>query len=148
MRAEYDTKFRAIRTISADGTYDFSGLIRTTGGWSQRRFIEGLRGFDDPDRLDHYLNSFTTVRNRSNTLGGAYQFNYDLLRDRFLQQRVLVYYNAQCCGVSFEYQTFDFSGLGRRAPIPQDRRFNLSFTLAGLGTFANVFGAFGAGGNP
>ena len=122
-------------------------MVRTTGGWSQRRFVEGLRGFDDPDRLDHYLNSFTTVRNRENTLGGAYQFNYDILRDRFLQQRVLVYYNAQCCGVSVEYQTFDFSGLGSRAPVPRDRRFNVSFTLAGLGTFANVFGAFGAGGN-
>ena len=146
LRAEYDTQFGAIRTIGADGSYDFMGLIQTTAGWSQRRFVEGLSGFDDPDRLDHYLNALTRVQNRGNTLGGAYQFNYDLLRDRVLQQRVLVYYNAQCCGVSVEYQTFNFEGLGRRAPIPQDRRFNLSFTLAGLGTFANVFGAFGAGG--
>ena len=148
MRAEYDTQFGAIRTIGADGTYDFNGWVQTTAGWSQRRLIEGLRGFDDPDRLDHYLNAVTRVQNRGNTLGGAYQLNYDLLRDRFLQQRVLVYYNAQCCGVSVEYQTFNFEGLGTRAPVPQDRRFNLSFTLAGLGTFANVFGAFGAGGNP
>ncbi len=147
LRAEYDTDFGAIRTIGADGTYDFRGLVQTTAGWSQRRFIEGLQGFDDPARLDHYLNALTWVQNRGNTLGGAYQFHYDVLRDRVLQQRVLVYYNAQCCGVSVEYQTFDFSGLGTRAPVPQDRRFNLSFTLAGLGTFANVFGAFGAGGN-
>ena len=147
LRAEYDTDFGAIRTIGADGTYDFRGLVQTTAGWSQRRFIEGLQGFDDPARLDHYLNALTRVQNRGNTLGGAYQFHYDVLRDRVLQQRVLVYYNAQCCGVSVEYQTFDFSGLGIRAPVPQDRRFNLSFTLAGLGTFANVFGAFGAGGN-
>ena len=143
LRAEYDTQFGAIRTIGADGSYDFRGLIQTTAGWSQRRFVSG---FDDPDRLDHYLNAVTRVQNTGNTLGGAYQFNYDLLRDRVLQQRVLVYYNAQCCGVSVEYQTFNFEGLGSRAPIPQDRRFNLSFTLAGLGTFANVFGAFGAGG--
>ena len=146
LRAEYDTQFGAIRTIGADGSYDFMGVIQTTAGWSQRRFIEGLSGFDDPDRLDHYLNALTRVQNRGNTVGGAYQFNFDLLRDRVLQQRVLVYYNAQCCGVSVEYQTFNFEGLGSRAPIPQDRRFNLSFTLAGLGTFANVFGAFGAGG--
>ena len=148
MRAEYDTKFGAIRTIGANGSYDFKGLVQTTAGWSQRRFIEGLQGFDDPDRLDHYLNALTRVQNRGNTLGGAYQFHYDLLRDRLLQQRVLVYYNAQCCGISVEYQTFNFAGLGTRAPVPQDRRFNLSFTLAGLGTFANVFGAFGAGDNP
>ena len=25
----------------------------------------------------------------------------------------------------------------------QDRRFNISFTLAGVGTFSNLFGAFG-----
>ena len=148
MRAEYDTKFGAIRTIGAEGSYDFLELVRTTAGWSQRRFIKELPGFNDPDRLDHYVNVSTRVHNRSDTLGGAYQFNYDMLRDRYLQQRVLVYYNAQCCGVSAEYQTFNFAGLGVRAPIPQDRRFNLSFTLAGLGTFANIFGAFGAGGNP
>ena len=146
MRAEYDTQFKAIRTIGAEGSYDIRGLIRTTAGWSQRRFIAGLPGFDNPDRLDHYLNAQTQVRNRSNTLGGAYQFNYDLLRDRYLQQRIVAYYNAQCCGVSVEYQTFDFTGLGGRVFVPRDRRFNLSFTLAGLGTFANVFGAFGGGG--
>ena len=146
MRTEYDTQFKDIRTIGAEGTYDFRGLIQTTAGWSQRRFIEELPGFNDRDRLDHYLNAQTRVRNRSNTLGGAYQFNYDLLRDKYLQQRVVVYYNAQCCGVSVEYQTFDFTGLGGRALVPRDRRLNLSFTLAGLGTFANVLGAFGAGG--
>ena len=148
LRTEYDTQFSAFRQITADGTYEIGGRLSTTAGWSQRRFIEGLRGFNNPNRLDHYLNSYTSMRNRSNTLGGGYQFNYDILRNRYLQQRLLVYYNAQCCGVSVEYQTFDFSGLGSRAPVPQDRRFNLTFTLAGLGTFANVFGAFGAGQGP
>ena len=146
MRTEYDTEFKAIRTIGAEGTYAFRGWFQTTAGWSQRRFVEGLRGFDNPDRLDHYLNARTSVRNRNDTVGGIYQFNYDVLRNRYLQQRILVYYNAQCCGVSIEYQSFNFEGLGRRAPIPHDRRLNLSFTLAGVGTFANVLGAFGAGG--
>ena len=27
--------------------------------------------------------------------------------------------------------------------VTQDRRFNISFTLAGIGTFSNLFGAFG-----
>ena len=72
-------------------------------------------------------------------------FNYDILRSRYLQQRVLVYYNAQCCGFAAEYQSFNFEGLGLRSPVSADRRFNISFTLAGLGTFANLFGAFGEG---
>ena len=143
MRAEYDTQFGALRTISAEGSVEVGGWIATTAGWSQRRFIEGLPGFDNPDRLDHYLNMFTSMNTRSNELGGAYSINYDLLRDRYLQQRLVVYYNAQCCGVSVEFQSFNFEGLGSRAPVPNDRRFNVSFTLAGLGTFANVFGAFG-----
>lgn len=145
MRTEYDTTFMAFRSISAEGSFETGGWFATTAGWSQRRFIEGLPGFDDPDRLDHYLNASTSVRNRDGSIGGAYQFNYDLLRDQFLQQRLLVYYNAQCCGVSVEYQTFNFGGLGRRSRVPEDKRFSLTFTLAGLGTFANVLGAFGVG---
>ena len=146
LRAEYDTQFMALRTIGAEGTYEVGGWLETRGGWSQRRFIEELPGFNDPRRLDHYLNSFTAVRSPGNAVGGTYSFNYDLLRSRYLLQRIMVYYNAQCCGVSFEYQSFNFEGLGSRAPVPQDRRFNVSFTLAGLGTFANVLGAFGGGG--
>jgi hypothetical protein len=145
MRTEYDTQFKAIRTISAEGTVGVGGWMQTTAGWSQRRLIEGLRGFDRPDRLDHYLSSMTSVRSPGNVVGGAYSFHYDILRSRYLQQRILAYYNAQCCGVSVEYQTFDFQGISRRARVARDRRFNLSFTLAGLGTFANVFGAFGGG---
>ena len=108
-------------------------------------FVEGLSGFNDPNGLDHYLNSFTSVRLKNNTIGGAYSFYYDVLRSRYLQQRILVYYNAQCCGITGEYESFSFEGLGGRARVPQDRRFSLSFTLAGLGSFANVLGAFGIG---
>ena len=146
MRAEYDPQFGALRTISADGRAQLGGWLETTAGWSQRRFIEGLSGFDNPASLDHYLNMFTAMKTSNNEIGGAYSFNYDLMRDRYLQQRLVVYYNAQCCGVSVEFQSFNFEGLGLRAPVPVDRRFNVSFTLAGLGTFANVFGAFGGAG--
>lgn len=143
-RAEYDTRFMALRTMSASGTAAFGDWLHTTAGWSQRRFIEGLRGFDDPDRLDHYLNSSTTFRLWRNRVGGAYSLNYDVLGSKFLQQRVLGYYNAQCCGFSVEFQEYDLSGLGTiGAIIPKDRRFNFSITLAGIGTFSNFFGAFG-----
>jgi hypothetical protein len=33
-------------------------------------------------------------------------------------------------------------------PVPSDRRFNISFTLAGVGSFSNFFGALtGTGGS-
>ena len=145
LRAEYDTQFMALRTVSAEGTIGLGGWLRTTAGWSQRRFVNGLGGFSDPRQLDHYLNAFASLRTRDNTLGGGYSFHYDVERGRYLQQRVLVYYNAQCCGISGELQSFNFAGLGARARVPRDLRLSLSFTLAGLGTFANVLGAFGLG---
>ena len=58
---------------------------------------------------------------------------------------VRLYYNAQCCGLRVDYQVFNFEGLGTRALIEQDRRFTISFTLAGLGTFTNNFGGAGGG---
>ena len=139
---EVDSKVKAFRTFRASGTFNKS-WISSSAGWSRRRFIEDLPGWDDPDRADHYLNASVNLRKSNNRIGGQYTFNYDLLRDNFLQQRYTAYYNAQCCGIGFEYQTFNFQGAAFNFGVPQDRRFNLSFTLAGIGTFSNLFGAFG-----
>ena len=144
-RAEYDTQFWAFRTIGADANIEIGGWFQQVMGWSQRRFVEGLRGFDVRDNLDHYVNSFTNLKTSDDSMGGVYQFNYDVLGGRFLQQRIVWYYNAQCCGVAFEYQSYNLEGLGTRVRVAQDRRFNLSFTLAGLSTFSNMLGAFGVG---
>ena len=57
---------------------------------------------------------------------------------------ITAYYNAQCCGVAVSYQSYNVAGYSAFV-IPQDRRFNISFTLAGIGTFSNFFGAFGQG---
>ncbi len=61
--------------------------------------------------------------------------------DEFLQQRYMVYYNAQCCGVSVEYQTWNFQGSVVGLAVPQDNRFNISFTLAGIGAVPSFLGA-------
>ena len=144
-RAEYDTRFKAFRSLSADTTFALGEWLHTTAGWSQRRFIEGLPGFDDPDRLDHYLNAAMTWRTRRNRIGGTYTFNYDVRDSSFLQQRIMGYYNAQCCGFALEYQQYDLSGFSSGLPVDQDRRFNVSITLAGIGSFSNLLGAFGGG---
>ena len=146
-RAEYDTRYEAFRSMAADGTLDWKGWLQTSVGWSQRRFIEELPGYNDPDRLDHYLNALTNVQLMRNRFGGMHQFNYDVRRGSFLQQRVMAYYNAQCCGFAIEYQSYDLSRLGF-SPVEQDNRFNFSFSLAGIGSFANFFGALGGGAGP
>ena len=77
-------------------------------------------------------------------MGGAYQFYLNATDGRLVEQRAGLFYNAQCCGVAFEYQTLNL-GANALASVTQDRRFNISFTLAGLGSFSNVLGAFGIG---
>jgi hypothetical protein len=61
-----------------------------------------------------------------------------------VQQRIGLTYNAQCCGIGFEYQSFNFPN-ATYLLVNQDKRFNITFTLAGIGTFSNLLGAFGVG---
>ena len=75
-------------------------------------------------------------------LGGDYSINWDIQRDVVIQQRVTAFYNAQCCGIIVEYQQYNPGGFSGTS-YPQDRRFNLGFTLAGIGTFSNFFGNMG-----
>jgi len=141
-RTEWDPTFHTLKTLAANGIIN-STHMQASAGWSRRRYIEGLPGFDNPDFADHYLNAQATWRSATNTVGVTYSFNYDLRRDTFLQQRYMGYYNAQCCGFGVEYQTYNFASFSSVTSIPQDRRFNISFTLAGIGTFSNFLGAFG-----
>jgi LPS-assembly protein len=143
-RTEYDTQVHALRTLAFNGTWT-SRWVQTTGGWSQRRFIPELPQFNNPATADNYMNATTTVKSPSNGLGGTYAFNYDLRRDVFLQQRFITYYNSQCCGIAVEYQKFNYGTIFQSIGVTQDRRFNISFTLAGIGTFSNLLGAFGGG---
>lgn len=142
IRTEWDPTAHALRTLAASGGFN-NAWIQTTVGWSQRRYIPTLSGFDVEANATNYLNATTNIRRAGGRVGGSYSFNYDLRGDAFLQQRYTAYYNAQCCGVGIEYQTFNFRGSVAGAGLAQDRRFNLSFTLAGIGTFSNLFGAFG-----
>jgi LPS-assembly protein len=141
LSAEFDSRYHSLRTISANSSYSWTNRLQTTVGWSKRFLILQLPGFDDTKRLDHYINTSTNVHTKDNRFGGVYSFNYDVLHSAMLQQRASGFYNAQCCGIAFEYQSYNFSGLGSFVPIPADHRFFLSFTLAGLGNFSPFNGA-------
>jgi LPS-assembly protein len=143
-RTEWDPTVHTLKTLSASGTLRGGEWLDLSAGWSRRRLIPELPDFSNPASATHYLNASTTVRSASNRFGGSYAFNYDFQRDFFLQQRVLGYYNAQCCGVVLEYQTVNFQGVAG-ITVPQDRRFNISFSLAGIGTFSNFLGALSGG---
>lgn len=142
-RTEWDPTAHALRTLAANGSVSSASWLQASAGWSQRRYIPGLPGFSSQAGATNYLNASTDIRRPGGRLGGSYTFNYDLKRDTFLQQRYTGYFNSQCCGIAIEYQTFNYGGSLAAYGLQQDKRFNLSFTLAGIGTFSNLFGAFG-----
>jgi lipopolysaccharide assembly outer membrane protein LptD (OstA) len=138
VRLEYDAAIRALQSVSVIGGVSSGSWLHVNGGWSQRRFTTQTLVLSDD-----FVNAGATLRTPSNRVGGTYTFHYDLGRRTLLQNRVVGYFNAQCCGFAVEYQTFNFPTGDPRFPVSRDRRFNFSITLAGLGTFSNLFGAFG-----
>jgi hypothetical protein len=74
---------------------------------------------------------------------GTYNVGWDIARSYIVNQNILVSYLAQCCGLTFEFQKFNYAELSNSLALPSDTRFNFGFVLAGLGTFSNFFGAFG-----
>lgn len=137
LRAEVDSRYKELRTLSVSGNYNPSEQVRVTAGWQQRFFVENLPGFDEPRSVSRDLTANVFMQMPNSRLGGRYEINYDVRRALLRQQRVTAFYNAQCCGLALEYQTFDLSGRGAGT----DSRFFISFTLAGLGSFSPLSGA-------
>ena len=138
-RAEYDTKANALRSIAANGGLT-EGWFVVNAGWSLNRNIP-VTGI--PETTTHYLNPSVAIRKPGNAFAGSYLFNFDLKNKDFLNQRVIAHYNTQCCGIALEFQKFNYGTRAGTVGVPKDYRFNLSFTLAGIGTFSDLFGAFG-----
>jgi hypothetical protein len=141
-KLEYDQRQAGLMSLAADAQASVSRWLRLTGGYSER-LTSALATVPQRDR---FVNGAVTLRSDDNRVGGSYSFNYDIGRGTMLMNRVLGYYNAQCCGFAVEYQTYSFGQTGVLSGLGADRRFNFTFTLAGLGTFSNFFGALGGGG--
>lgn len=129
-----DAEFKVIG-FGLNGTYR-TDMIESSAGWSRQNAAGG--------RSTNFVQQTTQLRFDGGKYGGTVSFNYDIARSTLLNHRYIAFYNAQCCGMSFEYLAFNF-GPGTNLPIAQNRRFNMSFTLAGVGSFSNFFGAFGGG---
>jgi LPS-assembly protein len=139
-RTEYDTQVHALRSLAANGALAIGWAV-ANAGWSLNRFIPELGG--SPSSASHYLNASTVIRKPGNAFSTTYAFNFDMRTKDFLNQRLIAHYNSQCCGIAVEYQKFNFGTRAGTIGVPRDHRFNLSFTLAGIGTFSDLFGAFG-----
>lgn len=138
-RMEYDPTVDTGRLLGVSmGGGVNTALTQANVTWKKSLFSTGL-----VEIPDNFVSASVTTKNRGGQIGGTFSFNYDLARDNMVQHRWIAFYNAQCCGITLEYQSFSFPGGDPRFPIPSDRRFNLSFSLAGVGSFSNFFGAFG-----
>ena len=116
-----------------------------TGGWNRQAFVT-TTSTGAVTNARNYVSTAADFRLLKNRIGGQVSFNYDVALSTLLNQRYVAFYNAQCCGVSFEYQSFNYPNNPNQFLLPRDRRFNMSFTLAGVGSFSNFFGAFGGSG--
>jgi LPS-assembly protein len=135
-RLEYDPIISAMQHISVGGEAGLTNVF-VSGSFSRRRRSQA----PGPSAFNTLLNLGTEVRTTRNMLGGSYSIDYDFGRSVLVQQRIQGYYNAQCCGLILEYQQFNYPTLSNSLLIPQDRRFNISFSLGGIGTFSNFLGA-------
>ena len=125
-----------------------NGMLRTpainvTGGWTRQAYATRTQtgSVTNASNLLRTSGDFKLLQSR---IGGIVTFDYDVTQSTLVNQRYVGFYNAQCCGVSFEFQSYNYPN-NSSFILPHDRRFNMSFTLAGVGSFSNFFGAFGGG---
>ena len=134
-RLEYDVHGEGLHVITT-ATRARIAQGSTNVSYSRRR--------DEGDEdADSSLTWGTDVDMLAGRARGSYSLTWDIGRSTILTQAIGVSYLAQCCGIQAEFQRFKYPQSSSNFPIPSDRRFNVSFVLAGLGTFSNFFGAFG-----
>ncbi|MBF8300366.1 MAG: lptD [Acidobacteria bacterium] len=134
-RFEYDVHGEGLHVMTT-GTTAQVGRSSTTVNYSRYR----RRPTSKPESSLSWSSSLNLLQGRAR---GAYSLTWDIGRAGILSQGVAMSYLAQCCGIQAEFQKFKYPQTSSDFPIASDRRFNVSFVLAGLGTFSNFFGAFG-----
>jgi hypothetical protein len=132
-RLEYDVSGLGLQTITLGGSAS-AGPTSTTASYSRVVY--------SPSYRTNLLTLSNTSRFLDGRASGSYALSWDLERSYIVSQSVTAAYLAQCCGVQFEYQQYNYPDVVG-FPLSADRRLNFGVVLAGLGTFSNFFGAFG-----
>lgn len=136
LRTEYDWPTKKMLSVSTGGNFA-TPTTSVSVAWSR-----SLSAFFPTNAL----NGSSRVNLLDGRVSGDYQIAWDIQRKTVIRQGIVASYNAQCCGIVMEYQEFNFGNFGGSSAIPKDRRYNIGFTLAGVGTFSNFFGNFGGAG--
>jgi LPS-assembly protein len=135
MRVEHDVSGGGLQSLTASGNV-YMGTHSAGANLSRRKIRQDLQS-------DTFLGGNANLAFLDSRVRGSYNFYWDVGRNTLVSQMVSATYFAQCCGFGVEFQNYNYGQFSSSFPIPSDRRINFSFTLAGLGTFSNFFGAFG-----
>jgi LPS-assembly protein len=133
-RVEYDVYGNGLLLLTSGG-----GVNGTRGSASLNYSHRRLTSTSKPD---DYVSANSSTRLLEGRVTANYGLSWNIAQSYIVSQTASLSYFAQCCGVQAEFQQLNFPA-GYR--LPNDRRFNFAFVLAGLGTFSNFFGAFGGG---
>ena len=134
-RLEYDVHGAGLHVLSTASTLAV-GASSSTLNYSRYRKQPSAN-------VDSSMTWSSSLSMMQGQARGAYALTWDIGRSTILSQSIAATYLAQCCGFQVEFQKFKYPQSRSDFPISSDRRFNVSFVLAGLGTFSNFFGAFG-----
>jgi LPS-assembly protein len=135
LKVEYDVaRGRGLQIVSIGGNVN-AAAVSAGANFSHNRL--------DPTTHQTFIQGNTSMRWLDGRATGTYNIGWDIARSYIVTQSVMVSYLAQCCGLTVEFQKYNYASLGTNLAIPSDTRFNFGFILAGLGTFSNFFGAFG-----
>lgn len=134
LRLEYDVHGQGLHVVTTGTAAEYRRGAASVS-YSQYR--------KPASKPESSLSGATALNMLQGRARGTYALTWDIGRAGILNQSVGLSYLAQCCGLQAEFQKFKYPQARSDFPIPSDRRFNLSFILAGLGTFSNFFGAFG-----
>jgi len=138
---DIDSRYLKLRQLGANANYNWSNRLQTSFGWAKQGYIPQLAAYSVLESLQNTINGGTNFHTRDNHYGSVYNFTYDATHSTMLQQSISAFYNSQCCGLAFQYQSFNFGGVTSGLNVSADHRFFLSFTLAGLGNFSPFNGA-------
>jgi len=135
-RVEYDvSRGRGLQTVSIGSGVNAAAV---SGG------VNLSLNYRDRENPSKFIQGSTSMRWLEGRATGTYNINWDIGRSYIVSQGVVMSYLAQCCGLTFEFQKYNYASLGTNLAVPSDKRFNFGMILAGLGTFpSNFFGAFG-----
>ena len=135
MRMEHDVSGEGLQSLTASGSV-YMGPQSASASLSRRRILSS-------SPTETVLSGSTNLSFLDTRVRTSYTMTWDIARSTLVNQMLTATYFAQCCGFGVEFQNYNYPQISSSYPLPADRRINFSFTLAGLGTFSNFFGAFG-----